>query len=135
MATWQKNSHFAVLALLSLGIDFKNSFHVLGQRHPYTFPSGWIKLFQVSLIGFQKFFLFWAAGIIFGCKIGERSFFLCFNFLNEQSMNYQWILNENSMNTQWILNEHSVNTQWTLNEKLFHFSLKIEWTLKLKCYI
>ena len=33
MAIWQKNSHFAILALLSLCIDFKNSF---GQM-----TSGW----------------------------------------------------------------------------------------------
>ena len=34
------------------------------QGRPCTYPRGYTELFQVSLIGFQKFFFFWVAGII-----------------------------------------------------------------------
>ena len=34
------------------------------QVRPCTYLRGQIELFQVSLIGFQKFFLFWVAGMI-----------------------------------------------------------------------
>ena len=34
------------------------------QVRPCTYLRGQIELFQVSLIGFQKFFLFWIAGMI-----------------------------------------------------------------------
>ena len=34
------------------------------QGRPCTYQRGQIELFQVSLIGFQKFFLFWVAGMI-----------------------------------------------------------------------
>ena len=34
------------------------------QVRPCTYLRGRIELFQVSLIGFQKFFMFWVAGMI-----------------------------------------------------------------------
>ena len=58
-----KNIYFACYERASYHFCWKS---VSGpvQACPYTYPRGWIELFQVSLTGFQKFFLFYIAGMI-----------------------------------------------------------------------